>query len=270
MVGNAIGRVNDCHDYCDNVFSATLKELIMTTDFIYQVAEIWQNYFPNSEEPIAVFYADTLHGATYPSKPMENHKGYTCLYAQLNRLHKGEALAFDPENLGCFGAMKSIYGGYNEEAEVKLLVEIERFKADRDCVRAMCSVNPKASPKGRYLIFKPWSTLTEEDTPEIVCLFANPDTISALHTWASFDVARIDNVIVPHGSGCEVMLTFAFAEATSEQPRCVLGGMDTAMRSCLKPNIQTFSISFKRFKEMISFADKTFLDTYIWQPLKNR
>ena len=270
MVGNAIGRVNDCHDYCDDVFSATLKELIMTTDFIHQVAEIWQNYFPKSEEPIAVFYADTLHGATYPSKPMENHKGYTCLYAQLNRLHKGEALAFDPENLGCFGAMKSIYGGYNEEAEVKLLVEIERFKADRDCVKAMCSVNPKASPKGRYIVFKPWSTLTEEDTPEIVCLFATPDTISALHTWASFDVARIDNVIVPHGSGCEVMLTFAFAEAASEHSRCVLGGMDTAMRSCLKPNIQTFSISFKRFEEMISFADKTFLDTYIWQPLKNR
>ena len=63
---------------------------------------------------------------------------------------------------------------------------------------------------------------------------------------------------------------FAFAEAASEQPRCVLGGMDTAMRSCLKPNIQTFSISFERFEEMISFADKTFLDTYIWQPLKNR
>ncbi len=72
MVGNAIGRVNDCHDYCDNVFSATLKELIMTTDFIYQVAEIWQNYFPNSEEPIAVFYADTLHGATYIWQPLKN------------------------------------------------------------------------------------------------------------------------------------------------------------------------------------------------------
>ena len=44
----------------------------MTTDFIYQVAEIWQNYFPNSEEPIAVFYADTLHGDTYIWQPLKN------------------------------------------------------------------------------------------------------------------------------------------------------------------------------------------------------
>lgn len=73
-----------------------------------------------------------------------------------------------------------------------------------------------------------------------------------------------------HGAGCEVMLTFAFAETGNEQPRCILGGMDTAMRSCLKQNIQTFSIAYKRFEQMVSFAEKTFLDTYIWQPLKNR
>ncbi len=235
-----------------------------------RVLDLWERYFTNAELPIAVFYSDALHGAEYPKKPAENQRGYTCLYAQLARVHKGEALAFDSENLGCFGAMKSIYGGYNEEVEVKLLVEIERFKKNRECVRSMCSVNPKASPRARYLIFKPWNTLTEEDHPEIVCIFANPDMISALHTWASFDVSQLDNVIVPHGAGCEVMLTFAFAENGRESPRCVLGGMDTAMRLCLKPDIQTFSIAYRRFAEMASFADETFLDTRIWQPLKNR
>lgn len=235
-----------------------------------RVLDLWETYFPGAELPVAVFYADTLHGAEYPKKPADNQRGYTCLYAQLARIHKGEALAFDSENLGCFGAMKSIYGGYNEDAEVKLLVEIERFKKDRECVRAMCSVNPKASPKGRYIVFKPWNTLTEEDHPEIVCLFAKPDMISALHTWASFDISRLDNVIVPHGAGCEVMLTFAFAESAKPQPRCILGGMDTAMRLCLKPDIQTFSIAYQRFEQMAAFADDTFLNTYIWQPLKNR
>lgn len=94
--------------------------------------------------------------------------------------------------------------------------------------------------------------------------------ISALHTWASFDISKLDNVIVPHGAGCEVMLTFAFAETEKEIPRCILGGMDTAMRLCLKPDMQTFSIAYKRFEQMVSFVDDTFLDTYIWQPLKNR
>lgn len=235
-----------------------------------RVMDLWERYFPNAELPIAVFYSDALHGAEYPKKPTDNQRGYTCLYAQLARVHKGEALALDAENLGCFGAMKSIYGEYNEEAEVKLLVEIERFKKNRECVRSMYSVNPKASPRGQYIIFKPWNTLTEDDNPEIVCLFAKPDMISALHTWASFDISRLDNVIVPHGAGCEVMLTFAFAQNENERPRCVLGGMDTAMRLCLKPEVQTFSIPFKRFEQMVDFADETFLDTYIWQPLKNR
>lgn len=242
----------------------------MDLTFKKQVLDLWEHYFPNAELPIAVFYADSLHGAEYPKKPADNQRGYTCLYAQLARVHKGEALAFDPENLGCFGAMKSIYGGYNEEAEVKLLVEIERFKKNRECVRSMCSVNPKASPKGRYIIFKPWNTLAEEDQPELVCIFAKPDMISALHTWSSFDISRLDNVIVPHGAGCEVMLTFAFAETVNPQPRCVLGGMDTAMRLCLKPDVQTYSIAYKRFEEMASFVYETFLDTYIWHPLKNR
>ena len=32
--------------------------------------------------------------------------------------------------------------------------------------------------------------------------------------------------------------------------------------------MQTFSIAYKRFEQMVSFADDTFFDTYIWQPLK--
>ena len=32
----------------------------------------WQNYFAGQEMPIAVFYADTLHGAEYVKKPVEN------------------------------------------------------------------------------------------------------------------------------------------------------------------------------------------------------
>lgn len=242
----------------------------MDAELITRVKDLWEKYFPNSERPIAVFYTDSPEGATYPSKPADNKRGYTCLFAQLTRIHKGEAMAFDAENLGCFGAMKSIYGGGNEEAEVKLLVEIERFKESRECVRSMCAINPVAKPRGRYIVFKPWDTLTEKDNPEIVCIFARPDMISALHTWASYDISRLDNIIVPHGAGCETMLTFAFAEAENERPRCILGGMDTAMRRCLSPDIQTFSIAFKRFEQMVSFADKTFLDTYIWQPLKGR
>ena len=75
------------------------------------------------------------------------------------------------------------------------------------------TINPKAKPTGKYAIFKPFSQLTEDDEPEIFCIFAKPDVIAALHTLASFDNNRIDNVIVPFGSGCEQTFKFAFSEA---------------------------------------------------------
>ena len=243
----------------------------MELAFINLVSAKWAEYFPGRELPIAVFYSDTLQSAAYPEKPAPNPRGYTCLFAQMARIHRGEAVAFDPENLGCFGSMRSLYGGeYNEEATVNLLVNIEHFKKNRELTNAMNEVNPPAKPRGRYLILKPFNTLTEADNPEVIVFFGNPDMISALHTWASFDNTRLDNVIVPHGAGCECMFTFAFSEAGSETPRCVLGGMDTAMRGCLKPDQQTFSIPFKRFVQMMEFIDGTFLNTYIWKSLSKR
>lgn len=62
-----------------------------------------------------------------------------------------------------------------------------------------------------------------------VCLFAQS---------SSFDNTRIDNVIVPFGSGCEQMLTFSFAAPM--------------------------------FERMIDNMDRTFLTTYIWKPLMSR
>lgn len=231
----------------------------------------WQNYFAGQEMPIAVFYADTLHGAEYVKKPAENPRGYTCMFAQLAKVHHGECVAFDKDNLGCWGAIENLFGGpFIEDATVRLLVEIEKFKANREQVLALNNINPKATPRGKYVIFKPFKSLTEDDKPEIFCIFAKPDVIAALHTLVSFDNTRIDNVIVPFGSGCEQAIKFAFSEANKENPRAVLGGMDVAMRGCMKQEMQIFSFAASTFYNMVGNMDKSFLNTYIWLGLKSR
>ena len=231
----------------------------------------WQNYFAGQEMPIAVFYADTLHGAEYVKKPAENPRGYTCMFAQQAKVHHGECVAFDKDNLGCWGAIENLFGGpFIEDATVRLLVEIEKFKANREQVLALNNINPKATPRGKYVIFKPFKSLTEDDKPEIFCIFAKPDVIAALHTLVSFDNTRIDNVIVPFGSGCEQAIKFAFSEANKENPRAVLGGMDVAMRGCMKQEMQIFSFAASTFYNMVGNMDKSFLNTYIWQGLKGR
>ena len=231
----------------------------------------WLKYFPEQEMPIAVFYADDLHGSELAEKPKENPRGYTCMFAQLAKVHRGRSVAFSKDNLGCWGAIENLFGGpYIEDATVKLLVEIEKFKKDREHVNALQTINPKAKPTGKYAIFKPFSQLTEDDEPEIFCIFAKPDVIAALHTLASFDNTRIDNVIVPFGSGCEQTFKFAFSEALQKNPRAVLGGMDVAMRGCMKSDLQTFSIAAVAFYHMSENMDACFLNTYIWEGLKRR
>lgn len=231
----------------------------------------WQSYFPDQELPIAVFYADALHGAEYVKKPADNPRGYTCIFAQLAKVHRGQAVAFDKENLGCWGAVDKLFGGpFLEDVTVKLLVEIEKFKADREQVIQLNRINPKAEPTGKYIVFKPFDQLTEDDVPEIFCVFAKPDVVAALHTLVSYDNTRIDNVIVPFGSGCEQSFKFAFSEARKENPRAILGSMDVAMRGCIKPEQQLFSFAAKTFYNMVSNMDKSFLNTYIWQGLKPR
>ncbi len=176
----------------------------MNRAFQQAAIEKWQHYLPQTEMPIAVFYADDLCGADYAPVPSQSKRGYVCLFAQLAKVHQGKALAFDAENIGCWGALRNFFGGpYQEDITVNLLVNIEKFKIDREQTNLLHQINPTAKPTGRYIIFKPLDLLTESDTPAIYCIFAKPDTISALHTLANFDSTRIDTVIVPFGSGCE-------------------------------------------------------------------
>lgn len=243
----------------------------MNRSFQQVAVEQWQRHFPQAALPIAVFYADDLCGAEYAPAPPQSKRGYVCLFAQLAKVHQGKALAFDAENIGCWGALRNLFGGpYQEEITVDLLVNIEKFKINREQTNLLHQINPTAKPTGRYVIFKPLDQLTESDTPAIYCIFAKPDVISALHTLACFDDTRIDTVIVPFGAGCEQMLTFAFDEAAKEQPRAILGGMDTAMRGCVKQELLTFSVAAPMFERMVGNMDRSFLTTYIWEPLKKR
>lgn len=126
----------------------------MEFEFLKEVNRIWDKYFTGREKPVGVFYSDNLSDEIYPSKPLANSRGYTCLFAQLAKLHNGTPLAFDIENLGCFGSILNIFGGlYNEEATCRLLVDIERFKANNELVNKLREINPVAHPKGRYIVF---------------------------------------------------------------------------------------------------------------------
>ncbi len=234
--------------------------------------EKWAKYLPNNDLPIACYYADTLDGAIFSEKPKENAKGYTCIFGQLASVRAGKTRAFNQDNLGCFGAAGMF--GFTEleltDEYVEFLTEKECFKKNRYFVERMIEDNPYMTAPGKYLTFKRWDLLTEEDVPQVVFFFAKPDTIGGLHMLANWDYETQHGVISPFGSGCESLVGFAMKQALAKGEQCVLGLFDIPARGCVAKDIMTFSAPYERFKVMVDNMDNTFLNTHIWEPLKKR
>ncbi len=191
---------------------------------------------------IACYFSDTLNGVDFPEKPKENSKGCTCIFSQLAPVRAGKARAFNQDNLGCFGATGQL-GFVIPELDdfyVDFLTKQECFKKNRYYVERMIEDNPYMKAQGKYLIFKRWDLLTEEDNPQVVFFFAKPDTIGGLHMLANWDYETQNGVISPFGSGCESLVSFAMKQVLSGGSQCVLGLFDIPARGCVQKDIMTF------------------------------
>lgn len=129
---------------------------------------------------------------------------------------------------------------------------------------------PILEAPGNYLVFKRWDKLTELDYPLAVIFFADPDVLSGLFTLANFDSADPNAVISPMGSGCSTLVMQPLLEAAKESPKCILGMFDVSARPYIPKNILSFSIPMRRFSEMVTNMDESFLATKSWSEIKNR
>ncbi len=242
--------------------------LIVKNNFI----ELWARYFPNAELPVVCFYSDELGDVTFPAKPAENPNGYTCILTHLFKVRKGASVAFNADNLGCMGASSKLgfISGEISDDLINFLTKIECSKISKEAVLSMCEGNPPVDAKKKYLICKRWDMLTKDDMPQVVTFFATADIISALHMLAYYDYPTIDGVISPWGGGCEATIGFAMKQVLSGGDKCVLGMFDVHARRYLKPEIMTFSAPYTRFEQMVANMDKSFLNTFVWDPIKKR
>ena len=233
--------------------------------------EAQANYFPGCDLPIACFYADELNTVEFPDAPKPNAKGFTCIFSQIAPVRKGRARAFNKENLGCFGSFLPF--GFDTEVteDVKNYVcNVERVKKSYNLLDSMYEHrSPKRAP-GKYLVFKRWDTLEEQDAPQVVFFFGNPDVITGLHGLANFDSITPYEVIAPFGTGCDSIVGFPMHELESEHPKAVLGPLDPLVRISFKPNISTFSVPWPKFLNMLENMDESFLATDNWSRIVSR
>ncbi len=234
----------------------------------------WRTYFSKEELPIVFFYTD--HVSARDVKDSKNE--HRCLICNLNRVRAGYPFVYHSESSGCPGGKR--YTGFSQELRpdfeyflscgIPGQIEGERYKKSPDLVNTFLKNSPPFQAPGKFLVFKRWDQLSENEDPIAVLFFASADVLSGLFTLANYDVADRHGVIAPMGSGCSSVVYHPLEESQSDHPRCVLGLFDVSARPCIEKDRLTFAVPLNRFVEMVDNMDESFLITESWRAVKKR
>jgi len=76
---------------------------------------------------------------------------------------------------------------------------------------------PFADIPEKYVFFKPLREVDPAtETPRLVCLYANPDQLSALVVLANYGHLGADNVVIPFSAGCHTICLLPYRGGTGK------------------------------------------------------
>jgi hypothetical protein len=235
----------------------------------------WDTYFPGADLPIVFYYTDQPERVEPASAP----DGWRCVIADLAQVRRGKALAFDVESLGCIGAKRYFGMSHEQTTDLEYFLscglpekDIEgiRYRKTPELVTVSMAQQPLYDAPGKYIVFKRLDTVTASDNPVAVIFFVSADILSALFGLAHFDRSDSNGVISPSGSGCSSIVYYPFREASSDDPKAVLGMFDLSARPYVAPDILTMAIPWMRFAEIVENMPESFLITDSWDQLRKR
>ncbi|MBU2054033.1 MAG: DUF169 domain-containing protein [Proteobacteria bacterium] len=148
----------------------------------------------------------------------------------------------------------------------------ERYvKTPADVMRFIRALPMTQIPK-RYVVFRPLANVgPENEPPQTVIFFADPDEISALVVLTNYGRGDNENVIIPFAAGCQTIGIYPYREAKADRPRAVVGLTDLSARLYLRKqlgdNLLTFAMPFSLFKEMEANVEGSFLQRHTWREL---
>jgi hypothetical protein len=239
-----------------------------------QFIERWSKYFPGSELPIAFYYTDDAG----QSELFRVREGQHCMIGDLAAIRQGKTLSFDTKSVACFGGKR--YLGFSQNlmpnfeyflsCGIPGKLEGERYKKSPELVKELLEHVPTFTAPAKYIVFKRWDVLQEDDQPQVVIFFASPDVLSGLFTLANFDEPTNEAVFCPMGAGCGTIVQYPLLESKSQHPRAVLGMFDVSARPGVDPNSLTFSIPMSKFAQMVDNMDESFLITESWKKVMKR
>jgi uncharacterized protein (DUF169 family) len=238
-------------------------------------------------QPIAVFLTDERPEDGLHFK--EEHTG-GCVASMLVAAGKQNRVAFfGRSTFGCPGGGTGLgfgdrYGKFpiacllstgNKEFAERMgragaaMAEGERLYKTPELARKWVDALPITDVPSEYVVFKPWSQVTEADKPELIVFFVNADQLSALVVLADYHRGTHESVTAPFGAACQSIL-YGYAEADKEQPRGVIGFFDITKRELVDRETLTFTVPYSLYKEMESNAEGSFLELSAWQRIRER
>lgn len=234
----------------------------------------WAEYFPETELPIVFYYTDESDRGEMVPAP----SGHQCLIGVLTKVRKGGSLCFGNESIGCGGGRR--YLGFETETGpnfeyflshgIEGRMEGERYKKTPEIVRELTRKAPSFEAPGRFIVFKRWDKLTEEDEPQVVIFFAHPDVLSGLFTLTGFEEAEPDGVIAPFAAGCGSIVLYPYMEKDRDRQRGVIGMFDVSARPFIPQDQLSFAVPINKFQRMVADMDESFLITRSWERVSKR
>ncbi len=237
---------------------------------------LWKKYFDGAEEPIVFWYTGEEAGVR-TAKPASSDS-HRCFLADVAGVRKGRAAKFNAAALGCEGGKR--YLGFSSQLRPNFEyflshgipgeLEGERYKKTPELVTEVMEMQPAFTAPGQFIVFKPWSALTEADEPLVVIFFARPDVLSGLFTLCNYDEPDVNGVICPFGAGCSTIVQYPYVEGMSDHPRGVIGMLDVSARPCVPKDLMTFAVPMKKFAAMTADMEESFLTTGSWAKVRHR
>jgi hypothetical protein len=236
--------------------------------------EFNERYFNNAALPITFYYSDTgqLGEVARPGTLSR------CVIGALVEVRKGHSVSFDADSIECFGGRR--YLGFAETLSPNFeyflscgipgRLRCEHYEKSPQLVRETMKNWPKFRAPRPFIVFKRWDNLSEDDEPEVVVFFAQPDVLAGLFTLANFDQSQPEGVITPMASGCASVVSYLYLEKDSPHPRAVIGMFDPSARPYVPRGTLSFAVPMKKCAVMIENMEESFLITDTWKKLRKR
>jgi uncharacterized protein (DUF169 family) len=223
--------------------------------------------------PVVVLWTDEK-----PADAIQCKEGkWACVISFLVQAAKGKTVVFDERTVTCRGGKTGLGFGRYEPGSIEYFLstgekgeEGERYWKTPELARSFIESLPELKVPTKYVVLKPLEQLEEGETPKAVVFLVNPDQLSALITLSNYDRPTGDNVVHYAGAGCHSTVLFPILEADSNQPKAIIGLTDISARKVIDKDILSFSVPYKRFLELESNAEDSFLRTDEWKSIARR